>query len=798
MRELLVPITVTGDHSSVVAFNVLEHIPDDVEALRTFAGLVRPGGRIVMLCPAFPIGMSRFDREVGHVRRYTKATIGAAARDAGLQVEQVHYVGSIGLLAWIVNMRLLGGRPQAGRGAAPLGPLRDPGRPLGRGTRPAAVRSVGAARGHGACLVTESDTVEPTDEVTEHREQGEPTTSSRRPAPWSDSASPPGSPASPSWRSAIRLWTLTSVADFTPDGGDPFWYHQQANDLVDGRWFTDPFIHRATGEYVPGAQHPPLYTMWLSVSSLLGADSYTSHKVMSCLAGVLAVVLIGLAARAAAGARAGLIAAGLAAVYPPLWVIDGLLWPEGLFAAMIALSVLFAYRWRRSASLPDAIGLGVAIALATLTRGEAVGLLVVLVLPLMVLRPALTWRTPAHPPGGGRPGVRRARGAVVDPQLRVLRAVHAAVDQHRRDLRLRQQPVRLRHRRPRSTSARPTQSRYEGTPERHRRSTPTGSTYLGFWYFPWEVYQRCIGGEPPGDVSQKSEYWRKMGLEYAKDNLDRFPVVAAARVGRVWDVWRPFQNAFFLKTEGRNQTVSNIGVWCWWAVAALAIYGAVVLRRRGQTILPFVSLAVLITITAVYGYGTDRFRVPMDVAALILAGAAIDAVAAGPTIARSTTSTRDADARLTPPTGPGPPRARPVTFGTIARMPGPAPAPTEPGTTAPPTSSTWPGTTARRRSPLAGALGDGGDRRRGRRPDPRPDRGPRPADLVPDRRHRPGRAAHALPAERPAARRRRRAHRRRPGPAGQPSRAPHVLGDVADLLAARPVGLGVRGRHRRS
>ena len=115
VRELLVPITVTGEHSSVVAFNVLEHIPDDVEALRTFAGLVRPGGRIVMLCPAFPLGMSRFDREVGHVRRYTKATIAAAGRDAGLQVEQVHYVGSVGLLAWIVNMRLLGGRPQAGR-----------------------------------------------------------------------------------------------------------------------------------------------------------------------------------------------------------------------------------------------------------------------------------------------------------------------------------------------------------------------------------------------------------------------------------------------------------------------------------------------------------------------------------------------------------------------------------------------------------------------------------------------------------------------------------------------------------
>ena len=37
-------------------------------------------------------------------------------------------------------------------------------------------------------------------------------------------------------------------------------------------------------------------------------------------------------------------------------------------------------------------------------------------------------------------------------------------------------------------------------------------------------------------------------------------------------------------------------------------------------------MAVLITVTAIYGYGTDRFRVPMDVAVLILSGVAIDAL----------------------------------------------------------------------------------------------------------------------------------------------------------------------------
>ena len=181
---------------------------------------------------------------------------------------------------------------------------------------------------------------------------------------------------------AVRLYTLTTIADFTPDGGDPFWYHTQANALVKGHGFIDPFIQRATGQVTAGAQHPPLYTLWLSIASALGFTSYDAHKVMSCLAGVLAVVAIGIAGRAVAGSRAGLIAAAIAAVYPPLWIIDGLLWPEGLFAATVALMIWAAHRWVATRGLRSAAVLGGAIALATLTRGEAVGFLVVLVAPL--------------------------------------------------------------------------------------------------------------------------------------------------------------------------------------------------------------------------------------------------------------------------------------------------------------------------------------------------------------------------------------------------------------------------------
>lgn len=114
VRELAVPIAERGGHSAVVALNVLEHIDDDVGALRAFAGLVRPGGRVVLVVPAFPMLYSRFDAEIGHARRYRRQTLTCALTAAGLTVERLHHVNAVGLVAWFVGMRLLGRRPADG------------------------------------------------------------------------------------------------------------------------------------------------------------------------------------------------------------------------------------------------------------------------------------------------------------------------------------------------------------------------------------------------------------------------------------------------------------------------------------------------------------------------------------------------------------------------------------------------------------------------------------------------------------------------------------------------------------
>lgn len=103
--QLSLPAEDSGEHSCAVMLNVLEHIEADVAALRSAAGLVRPGGTVVVIVPAFHGAMSRFDRLIGHHRRYTRASLGAALRTAGLDVERMHYLNSVGLISWFLLMR---------------------------------------------------------------------------------------------------------------------------------------------------------------------------------------------------------------------------------------------------------------------------------------------------------------------------------------------------------------------------------------------------------------------------------------------------------------------------------------------------------------------------------------------------------------------------------------------------------------------------------------------------------------------------------------------------------------------
>lgn len=91
--------------STVVAINVLEHIEDDSAALAALARLVEPGGRIVLWVPGYMQLYGDFDRRVGHVRRYTPATLQSAIVKAGLVCQESRPVNMLGGVAWWLAVR---------------------------------------------------------------------------------------------------------------------------------------------------------------------------------------------------------------------------------------------------------------------------------------------------------------------------------------------------------------------------------------------------------------------------------------------------------------------------------------------------------------------------------------------------------------------------------------------------------------------------------------------------------------------------------------------------------------------
>ena len=98
--------TDTG-YSSIVSLNVIEHLENDGAALRGALDALIPGGYFVAFTPAFPLLMSKFDKAVGHHRRYTKRTARALLENNGFDIVKIKYVNSVGWFAWLLGMRIL-------------------------------------------------------------------------------------------------------------------------------------------------------------------------------------------------------------------------------------------------------------------------------------------------------------------------------------------------------------------------------------------------------------------------------------------------------------------------------------------------------------------------------------------------------------------------------------------------------------------------------------------------------------------------------------------------------------------
>jgi len=92
---------------TVICLNVVEHLEDDVKALRNIRRSLEKNGRAIILVPNGPGLYGSLDRVLGHFRRYTEMQLQEACQRAGFRVEKVLKFNRIGAPGWWWNGRVL-------------------------------------------------------------------------------------------------------------------------------------------------------------------------------------------------------------------------------------------------------------------------------------------------------------------------------------------------------------------------------------------------------------------------------------------------------------------------------------------------------------------------------------------------------------------------------------------------------------------------------------------------------------------------------------------------------------------
>jgi SAM-dependent methyltransferase len=93
---------------TIIYSNVLEHVPDDQLELKLAYDLLEDNGHILTFSPALPILMSKFDKSIGHYRRYTKKEIEDKMKNANFEIVKSYYFDFVGSFLWFLNYTLLG------------------------------------------------------------------------------------------------------------------------------------------------------------------------------------------------------------------------------------------------------------------------------------------------------------------------------------------------------------------------------------------------------------------------------------------------------------------------------------------------------------------------------------------------------------------------------------------------------------------------------------------------------------------------------------------------------------------
>ncbi len=398
---------------------------------------------------------------------------------------------------------------------------------------------------------------------------------------------------------AVPAYYTYSVRAHQRFWGDPrFFYYWPATQVAQGRGFLDVLTIQY-GQPVPSASHPPGFITLLAGFYELGFHSPQSMRYLLCIMSAATVVLVGALIAQLISQRAGLIAASIAAIYPNIWISSTLLMSETLMLFGVMLGLYGFYAFTRKPRWSSAVVASVGLTLAASARPEMLVLFAVVLVPLIWSR-------------------RRALTTAVRIELLVLVAVVPLVvfapwfvyNLNRFD-----RPVLV--------------------------STGFGQTMLtgacdsvfygeriGYWSVSCTADSnppRPAAGEVP-DQSVLDEYYRKRALRYYSHHKSQVPLVVAARIGRMFGVYKTKQQNFadrYVDMRGSYELV-RASQFSFWLLGLLSIPGLVLWRRRKIAVYPLVAIAAIAVVVEALTFGNTRYRVGIDLCAVLLAATTID------------------------------------------------------------------------------------------------------------------------------------------------------------------------------
>jgi 4-amino-4-deoxy-L-arabinose transferase-like glycosyltransferase len=189
----------------------------------------------------------------------------------------------------------------------------------------------------------------------------------------------------------VRIAVLVATPDFVPifDAAD---FQRHAVSIASGDGYPPPQLGLAG----PSAFRPPLYPLVLAAVREVGGGM-TAERVLGALLGVATVLLIYLISQRLWGRRVAVVAGAIAAVFPPLAVLNASLLSEALFLPLTLASVLALIEYRDTRELRWAAVAGLLCGFAVLTRTNGLPFVLALALGAWVLRPRFSRAALAAP-----------------------------------------------------------------------------------------------------------------------------------------------------------------------------------------------------------------------------------------------------------------------------------------------------------------------------------------------------------------------------------------------------------------